>query len=119
MLLLLLFIRWVVSIRWAFFKNLFGCGLSALCQGWELERIHDLDKLLNVARPFDTHFDDFRSTCKFVEEFYTEERRPFLPSQVPSRDEFDKARRKIEEMIAFILKPQEPSAENSKPTDLQ
>jgi len=28
---LLLFIRWVVSIRWAFFKNLFGCGLSALC----------------------------------------------------------------------------------------
>jgi HEPN domain-containing protein len=82
-----------------------------LGKGWELERIHDLDKLLNVARSFDQHFDSFRATCKFVEEFYTEERYPFLPSQVPSRDEFDKARKKIEEMIAFILQPQEPPSE--------
>jgi len=28
---LLFFIRWVVSIRWAFFKNPFGYGSSTLC----------------------------------------------------------------------------------------
>ena len=30
-LMLLFFIRWVVSSRWAFFKNLFGCGSATLC----------------------------------------------------------------------------------------
>jgi len=88
-------------------------------KGWELERIHDLDRLLNVARAFDKRFDDFRSACKFVEEFYTEERYPFLPSQEPSRDEFDKARQKIEELIAFIFQPQEPLSESDDPIESQ
>jgi HEPN domain-containing protein len=79
-----------------------------LGKGWQLERIHDLDKLLNVARSFDIRFDDFRSACKFIEEFYTQERYPFLPSPAPARDDFDNARKKIEEMIAFILQPQNP-----------
>ncbi|MDZ7292340.1 MAG: HEPN domain-containing protein [candidate division KSB1 bacterium] len=90
-----------------------------LGKGWELERIHDLDRLLNDAVSFDDHFDDFRDACNFIEEFYTEERYPFLPVLAPPKDEFDKARRKIEEMIAYILQPQEPSSESSKPADPQ
>jgi len=67
-----------------------------------------LDKLLNDAVQYDKSFDQFRVACNFVEEFYTEQRYPFIPSPVPSRADFDAVRKKIEEMIAFILQPQNP-----------
>ncbi len=79
-----------------------------LSKEWELERTHDLDKLLNFASSFDARFDEFRVACNFIEEFYTEQRYPFIPSPAPSREDFDAVRKKIEEMIAFILQPSNP-----------
>ena len=49
-----------------------------LSKGWELERIHDLEVLLNEALAYDPSLEPFRAVCQKVTGFYFVERYPFV-----------------------------------------
>jgi HEPN domain-containing protein len=49
-----------------------------LSTGWRLERIHDLELLLNKALAYDPSLEPFRSACHKITEFYSIERYPFI-----------------------------------------
>jgi HEPN domain-containing protein len=49
-----------------------------LSKGWELERIHDLEVLLNAALAYDPSLEPFRAVCQKVTGFYLVERYPFI-----------------------------------------
>jgi HEPN domain-containing protein len=49
-----------------------------LSNGWKLERIHDLEALLNDALAYDSSLDEFRSACQKITAFYFVERYPFV-----------------------------------------
>lgn len=41
-----------------------------LSRGWELQRIHDLETLLNVVLAYDPSLEPFRSACQKITGFY-------------------------------------------------
>ena len=47
-----------------------------LVQGWKLERIHDLEVLLNAAVAYDQSLEPFREVCQKITGFYFVERYP-------------------------------------------
>ena len=49
-----------------------------LSKGWELERIHDLEALLNAALAYAPSLEAFRSACQKITGFYLVERYPFV-----------------------------------------
>jgi len=49
-------------------------------KGWELERIHNLETLLNEAVRFEPGLERFRKLCEEATDFYTLERYPFFAS---------------------------------------
>ena len=49
-----------------------------LSKGWELERIHDLEVLLNEALAYDPSLEPFRAVCQKITGFYFVERYPFV-----------------------------------------
>lgn len=49
-----------------------------LSKGWQLERIHDLEVLLNAALAHDHTLEPFRSVCQKITGFYLVERYPFI-----------------------------------------
>jgi HEPN domain-containing protein len=49
-------------------------------QGWELERIHNLEALLNEAIRYEPELERFRELCEEATDFYTLERYPFFAS---------------------------------------
>jgi len=49
-----------------------------LSKGWELERIHDLEVLLNEALAYDPSLEPFRAVCQKVTGFNLVERYPFI-----------------------------------------
>lgn len=73
-------------------------------RGWKLQRIHDLEDLLDYAVEYNKKFEDFRVLCQEVTEYYIEERYPFLMSSELTRDE---VRLRIEKAKEFILRLKE------------
>ena len=51
-----------------------------LSQGWELQRIHNLEVLLNEAIRFEPELERFRDLCEEATDLYTLERYPFFVS---------------------------------------
>jgi HEPN domain-containing protein len=49
-----------------------------LSRGWELQRIHDLEILLNAALAYDPSLESFRPACQKITGFYLVERYPFV-----------------------------------------
>jgi HEPN domain-containing protein len=49
-----------------------------LSKGWELERIHDLEVLLNAALAYDPSLEPSRAVCQKITGFYFVERYPFV-----------------------------------------
>ncbi len=49
-----------------------------LSKGWQIERIHDLEALLNRALVYDQSLERFRLICQKISGFYLIERYPFL-----------------------------------------
>ncbi|MFI5253098.1 MAG: HEPN domain-containing protein [Bacteroidota bacterium] len=49
-----------------------------LSKGWQLQRIHDLESLLNQALQFDNSIERYRSILQKITGFYFVERYPFL-----------------------------------------
>ncbi len=47
-------------------------------KGWKLERIHDLEALLNAALAYDPSLEAFRDACQKITGFYMVERYPLV-----------------------------------------
>lgn len=58
-----------------------------LSKGWKLERIHDLEALLNAALAYDPSLEPFRSACQKITAFYVVERYPFVTGAGLTRDD--------------------------------
>lgn len=72
-------------------------------KGWKLERIHDLEDLLDHAIDFNASFEEFRPLCQEVTEYYIEERYPLMVSSELTVDEIMS---RIEAAKFFISKIQ-------------
>jgi len=68
-----------------------------LSKGWELQYVHDLVKLLNSAKNYDSSFEKFRALCEQVTEYYTLVRYP-LSEEAPDAAELRQALRKAEDL---------------------
>ncbi len=73
-----------------------------LSKGWELERIHDLVKLLNQAVQYCSNLETFRSLCKQVTNYYLIDRYPFFDFSEPSCAEIRQALDKAKELVDKI-----------------
>lgn len=58
-----------------------------LSKGWELERIHDLEALLNEALAYDPSLEPFRAVCQMITGFYLVERYPFITAAGLTEDD--------------------------------
>jgi HEPN domain-containing protein len=75
-----------------------------LYQGWKLERIHNLEALLNEAIQFDPDFERFRDLCEEATDFYTLERYPFFERSGISLDVVARLLPLLRELIQKIEK---------------
>lgn len=80
-----------------------------LSKGWELERIHDLEVLLNEALVHMPSLDQFRPVCQKITGFYFVERYPFV-TEVGLTD--DDVRDSLEQVIRLIEKLRAETAGN-------
>ena len=58
-----------------------------LSKGWQLERIHDLEALLNEALTHAPSWEQFRPVCQKITGFYFVERYPFFTEARMTRDD--------------------------------
>jgi len=72
-----------------------------ISRGWKLERIHDLENLLDYAVDYHKEFEEFRSLCQEVTEYYIEERYPLLMTSELTKDE---VQLKVKKAIEFVVK---------------
>jgi HEPN domain-containing protein len=73
-----------------------------LSKGWKLERIHDLEALLNAALAHDPSLEQFRPACQKITGFYLVERYPFITeaglTQKDVRDSLAQVKELIEKL---------------------
>jgi HEPN domain-containing protein len=70
-----------------------------LSKGWELERIHDLEALLNAALTFDPSLEPFRSACQKITGFYFVERYPFIVDAGLTEEDIRSSMAQVEPLI--------------------
>jgi HEPN domain-containing protein len=70
-----------------------------LSKGWELQRIHDLETLLNVALAYDPSLEPFRSACQKITGFYMVERYPFITETGLIEDDVRASLKQVEGLI--------------------
>jgi HEPN domain-containing protein len=58
-----------------------------LSTGWSLERVHDLETLIEDASTHDAEFTPFLTACQRITEYYIEGRYPIGVSSALTRDE--------------------------------
>lgn len=75
-----------------------------LSRDWKLEKIHDLEKLLDEATKYKSKLEKYRTLCQVVGEYYTEERYPYLVSSELTAAELVKNLKDIKKMIKEIMK---------------
>jgi len=73
-----------------------------LSKGWQLERIHDLEPLLNEALKYDGSLEHFRETLQKITAFYMVERYPFVSEIEITEQDVNQASVGIEGLVAFI-----------------
>lgn len=73
-----------------------------LSKRWKLERIHDLEALLNDALAYDPSLEEFRPVCQKITAFYLVERYPFVTevglTEDDVRSSLEQAKRLIERL---------------------
>lgn len=77
-----------------------------ISNGWKLQRIHDLEDLLDYALDYNKEFEKYRSLCQELTEYYIEERYPLLISSGLSKDEVSLRAEKAKEFILKIKQEQ-------------
>jgi HEPN domain-containing protein len=70
-----------------------------LSKGWELERIHDLEVLLNEALAHDPSLEPFRAVCQKVTGFYLMERYPFITEAGLTEDDVRNSLKQVKGLI--------------------
>lgn len=73
-----------------------------LSNGWKLERIHDLEALLNDALMYDSSLDEFRSACQKITAFYFVERYPFVTGTDLTEEDVRSSRDQVQQLIEKI-----------------
>jgi len=90
-----------VNIQQAVEKYLKGYLLS---KGWQLRKTHDLEVLLNEAIAHDRSFEEFRTACMKMTEYYIEERYPFTVPSPLTEEEIKESLGAAEKLIDKIKK---------------
>jgi len=70
-----------------------------LSKGWALERIHDLEALLNAALAYDPSLEQFRAACQKITGFYLVERYPFTTEAGLTEDDVRNSLKEVEKLI--------------------
>ena len=70
-----------------------------LSKGWELQRIHDLEALLNVTLNHDPALESYRPACQKITGFYLVERYPFIAESGLTEDDVRDSLRQVEPLI--------------------
>ena len=73
-----------------------------LAKGWKLERLHDLEALLNDALTYDPSFEEFRSACQKITAFYFVERYPFVMGTGLTEEDVRSSREHVRPLIEKI-----------------
>lgn len=75
-----------------------------ISQGWELEKIHDLQRLLGHALSYDQSFSELFPQAETLNEYITEGRYPGdLPFESISKAEAEEALAAAEKIAEFVL----------------
>jgi HEPN domain-containing protein len=70
-----------------------------LSRGWELERKHDLEALLNEALAYDPSLEPFRAVCQKITGFYSVERYPFIIEAGLTEDDVSNSLQQVKGLI--------------------
>ena len=73
-----------------------------LSRGWKLQRIHDLEPLLNDALTYDPSFEQYRNILQRITAFYFIERYPFTLDTTITEDDVRQAVAQTKTLIATI-----------------
>ena len=73
-----------------------------LSKGWELQRIHDLETLLNAALAYDPSLEPFRSACQKITGFYLVERYPFVIESGLTEEDVRTSLMQVEALIEML-----------------
>lgn len=79
-----------------------------LFKGWKLERIHDLEALLNRALTYDPTLEPFRPSCQKITGFYFLERYPFITEAGVTEDDVRQSLEQVKGLIEKILREVRP-----------
>lgn len=75
-----------------------------LSKGWELERIHDLEALLNQALVYDASLEKFRPVCQKITVFYFVERYPFVVEAGTTEEDVCTSLEQVRELIERLCR---------------
>ena len=73
-----------------------------LSKGWQLQRIHDREALLNRALMYLPTIEQFRGICQQITGFYVLDRYPFLTPTDITADEVDAALQQSGELTEIL-----------------
>ena len=73
-----------------------------LSKGWKLERIHDLEALLNRALGHDASLEPFRAVCQHVTGFYVMERYPAMTDEGLTDEDIRQALAQVKALIETL-----------------
>lgn len=73
-----------------------------LSKGWKLERIHDLEALLNAALAHDPSLERFRAACQKITGFYLVERYPLHTDVGLTDDDVRDSLEQVRELIGKL-----------------
>jgi len=73
-----------------------------LSKGWQLERIHDLETLLNEALRYAPSLESYRPACQKITAFYFIERYPFITEVSVTEEDVRGSLKQVEGLIETL-----------------
>lgn len=73
-----------------------------LSKNWQLQRIHDLEPLLNEALAYDASLERYRSALQKITGFYFVERYPFVLDSGLTKDDIQQAFTQVQGLVDII-----------------
>ncbi len=73
-----------------------------LSKGWKLERIHDLEALLNRALRLEPALEPYRQACQKIAAYYLIERYPFITETGLSEDDVRDSLEQVRGLVEIV-----------------
>ena len=73
-----------------------------LLRGWQLQRTHDLEVLLNHALTHDPSLEPFRAVCQKISAFYVAERYPPAPEDAVTEEDVRTSLEEVRPLIDYL-----------------